>query len=150
MIVALVALGLVASADQVAGVPPVATDLTRLYGATAELTGAVRYDARTSMLLWTGDGTATWRLMLPRAAEFEAALCYASGSVGASVTVEAGNTVTSAVQKTRGPFHDDRLNFERVALGGKLALPAGTHTVRVHIAGAPQDDVRVRSLELTA
>jgi hypothetical protein len=150
MIVALAALGLVASAGLAAAVPPVAADLTRLYGATAEVAGAVRYDTRTSMLLWTGDGTAIWRLTVPRAAEFEAALCYASGRAGAAVTVEAGNTLTAAVQKTRGPFHDDRLNFERVALGGKLALPAGTHTVRVRIAGGPQDDVRLRSLELTA
>jgi hypothetical protein len=150
VIIALAALRLLASGDAAATAAPVAADLARLYGATAELAGATRYDPRTAMLLWTGDGTATWQLTVPRATEFDAALCYASGRAGAAVTVGAGNTLTGSVRKTRGPFHDDKLNFERVALDGKLVLPAGTHTVRVRIGGSPQDDVRVRSLELTA
>lgn len=124
------------------------TAITRLYGATAEIEGKVRYQKGPNWLIWSGDGAINWRVIVAKAGEYEASLCYASKAEGATIEISvADRKLAGIVRRTRGYFHDDLINFERIPLEGKIRLAKGENAIKLLIATT--GEVRFRSLELT-
>src|SRR5262249_60552357 len=82
------------------------TAITRLYGATAEIEGKVRYQKGPNWLIWSGDGAINWRVIVAKAGEYEASLCYASKAEGATIEISvAGPDVAAAGTWKRGYLH---------------------------------------------
>ncbi|MBI1916673.1 MAG: alpha-L-fucosidase [Planctomycetes bacterium] len=136
-------------------------EVTRLYGATAELEGKVRYESPKTKppgsfwLVWEGDGTANWKISVPKAGEYEASLCYASRTAGAIIAIAAGKqTAGGAARVTEGFFPDElpagvTMNFERVPQKGTIKLTEGENALQLRLAKLGGETIRVRSLELT-
>lgn len=133
-------------------------DLTALYGSyVGGVQGSVQYqdpDAKPPgayWLAWNGNGSVSWNVNSPAAADYELNLCYASSVPSASVNVSIiGQTLKAVARKTDGYWPDDPnapMNFERVPLAGKVRLAKGENIIRLEITDF-KGAIRVRSLEL--
>ncbi len=128
------------------------TGIMRLYGAAASWMEQVKYDEPTSMMIWTGPGgEVSWLLNLPEKGDYEVALCYAAIAESSPVEISSSEgQLTGTVHRTEGFFGDNRYNFERVPLEGRLGLPAGATTIRIRLRQADAvKAVHLRSVELT-
>ena len=138
---------------------PVSTDdVTALYGSwVGGLQATVQYqdpDAKPAgayWLAWNGAGAASWNISAPEAGDYELNLCYASSIPGVAFTVSVGdNHLRTQSVETKGYWPDDPsapMNFERIALPGRLRLAKGENILRLDIAEF-RGCIRVRSLEL--
>jgi hypothetical protein len=131
-----------------ANAPP---GVIRAYTTQAQLEGAVVPDGPKVTTRWTGPGSATWKIEVASADEYEAALCYACAEPGAQLVLSGGTgTLETNTRMTMGFYADRSSNFERVPCRGSLHLPAGSTEFTLRLS-KPQgkESMRLRSVELT-
>jgi hypothetical protein len=142
------AAGLFAGSRSKSEAPP---GIVRAYLTHAHLEGAARPDQPNVNTRWSGPGSATWKIDVPLADEYEVALCHACAEPGAHLVLSGGkSSIETNTRTTSGFYTDAQSNYERVPWGGSLRLPAGPTELTLRVsAAAGKESLWLRSIELT-
>jgi len=129
-------------------VPP---RIIRAYATHAQLEGSVTFDGPKVNARWSGPGSATWMIDVPRAEEYEVALCFACPEPGSRLVLSSGNNrIETTTHSTSGFYADPANNFERVEWGESLRLQSGRIDLALRLAAVRGNgSMWLRSVELT-
>lgn len=127
-----------------------ASSIIRAYATHAVLDGAIQPDGPKVNTRWTGAGSATWKLEIPAADEYEVAVCYACADGGAPIVLSSGSgRIEMKTQTTAGFYTDRSSNYERVPCPSTLKLTAGSPSLTLQLPEPRgRETMRVRSVEL--
>jgi len=123
----------------------------RLYGRTATLEGAAELDSLRIYMRWLGAGSATWSMNSEKTEDYQAGICYASGSAGSQLAMVCGrSSVRSATVVTQGFYDHPLTNYERISFDGVIRLREGPNQLTLQLSDPqPGEAMRVRGIELT-
>jgi len=120
----------------------------RLYGATAHLTGAARFEGGPKWLVATGQSAIGWTTYVSEEGEYRITVVHASDAPSTAFALAVGSSMLNGTLATQpGVFEDPLINFGRTIVADRVRLGKGPLRVQLEfpkIAG----QLRIRSIEL--